>query len=98
CSVCDLSPVQQTTNPGQNWNDHDSKNDYDAFYHTLVNLIDVPIVKTSRKLRILAVQTIRRFVNHMTDERYLDLATDVLGRWCMRCFQSSFRELRMASA
>jgi serine/threonine-protein kinase ATR len=97
CTICDRTSSKAAAGTTGPWNEDIAAAERKAYYDIMNTLMSTSNLKNSRVLRVLAAQTIRRFVNHTKDPKYLDLAKDQLGRWCMRSFQSSFRELRIAS-
>lgn len=64
---------------------------------TLTSLIGLPVFEQSRRPRILAMLSLRRFVKHFNDETFLNLETSILGQFCLKSLRSSLRELRIAA-
>ena len=97
CSSCDGSSSSSPQPASYSWTEQASDEEIKRFYDLLKTIMDSASGKSSRRLRVMVCQVIRRFINHNTNPKYLDLATGYFGRWCMKSFQSSIRELRTAS-
>jgi serine/threonine-protein kinase ATR len=96
CLLCDVS-IGQTSASLKSVSHHYGAPDCQRVYEFLCLLAESSLVRNSRRLRILFVQSIRRFINHVIDEKYLNLSSDPLGRYCMKSLQSSTRELRLSA-
>lgn len=63
----------------------------------LANIIRSPEFGVSRRVRVLAMTTLRRFTVHFANQDFLKMETSALGHWCIRSLQSNIRELRIAA-
>jgi serine/threonine-protein kinase ATR len=97
CTLCDALTDQSSSTQKAAFC-HYEPPDCHRVYEFLCLLVESSLVRNSRKLRILLVQSIRRFINHVIDEKYMSLSTDPLGRYCMKSLQSSTRELRLSAS
>lgn len=64
---------------------------------TFSKLIKSPAFLDSRRPRVLAMITLRKFAVHFQDDEFIDLEISSLGQWCLQSLQSSIRELRIAA-
>ncbi|KAF2673965.1 hypothetical protein BT63DRAFT_422071 [Microthyrium microscopicum] len=96
CRICDEAYSTDSA-PDEGW-PWDSEEECQAFHQMLTELLGFTNVKNSRLLRITTVQTIGRFVKHISDPGYLDIRTDPLARFCMKSLQSTSHELRIVSS
>jgi serine/threonine-protein kinase ATR len=62
----------------------------------LESLENATSFKESRKPRVLAMITLKRFATHFRSSRLLDL-DQTLGKWCLSSLTSSLRELRICA-
>jgi serine/threonine-protein kinase ATR len=97
CQICDSSYTNRIAKVGQHWNDLSPRKEYASFFGLLSRVLEAPTVRHSKVLRIQFAQVVRRLVNHTSDWDFLDLTSADLGRWSMRSFQSSLRELRISA-
>jgi serine/threonine-protein kinase ATR len=63
----------------------------------LEHMIKSVDLHNSRRPRVLAMFTLRRFALHFDDLEFLNLETSPLAQWCLKSLTSSNRELRIAA-
>ncbi|KAG4443512.1 hypothetical protein IFR05_000985 [Cadophora sp. M221] len=64
---------------------------------TFTKLVVSQAFVESRRPRVLAMFSLKRFATHFTDPQFLDLEISPLGQWCLKSLKSSIRELRLAA-
>lgn len=64
---------------------------------TFSQLVKSPAFLDSRRPRVLAMISLKRFTTHFTNHDFMDLELSTLGQWCLQSLRSSIRELRIAA-
>jgi len=63
----------------------------------LSKLVRSKAFQESRRPRVLAMITLKRFTAHFTNNDFIDFNKSPLGQWCLQSLRSSIRELRIAA-
>ncbi|KAK0105320.1 serine/threonine-protein kinase M1 [Cadophora gregata f. sp. sojae] len=95
CLICDGEELQETV---------DAQYDEAAYsviatesIQVFVSLVKSQAFAESRRPRVLAMFTLKRFATHFKNPELLDLEASSLGQWCLMSLKSSIRELRLAA-
>nr|POF04074.1 protein kinase rad3 [Quercus suber] len=62
------------------------------------SLIQLPELRQSKKMRVLAMVALKEAAKHSKDPNYVDLAESPSGQFCLGSLHSSLRELRIAAS
>lgn len=92
CSYCDAETVKSpsTVRPcADDWNIE--------LFKTLEVFLKLDNFQRSVEVRVWAMMSLKRMLNHTRDLMHLSLAQSALGRWCINALQSSKREIRIAA-
>lgn len=90
CSQCE----KIETGPSQKPDNHHVSSDAIL---VLMNIVKSQIFQDSRKPRVLAMITLKKFTTHFRDPELIDLEVSPLAHWCLKSLRSSVRELRIAA-
>jgi len=63
----------------------------------LSKLVGSKAFQESRRPRVLAMITLKRFTVHFSNDDFIDFNRSLLGQWCLQSLHSSIRELRIAA-
>ncbi|KAM0417762.1 hypothetical protein ACHAPD_004104 [Fusarium lateritium] len=91
CSICETNEFSSRSNLNATTA---QKSRVEALFTQLIRL---PIVAESRRLRVTAMMALRKIILHCDDAEILNLETSALGQWCLQSLNSSIRELRIAA-
>jgi serine/threonine-protein kinase ATR len=97
CKLCDQFQNRMPLRIRHSGNSDQEQNSVKPLWKILTRLTEHPAIRSTKALRILLSQDIYRLINHCKEPERLDLSASQLGRWCVKSFQSSLRELRMVA-
>jgi serine/threonine-protein kinase ATR len=92
CSICEDSKYSGPKSKQDNC--EQARNDSIMVFN---NIIKSQPFQDSRKPRVLAMITLRKFTSHFRTPEFIDLETSPLAHWCLKSLRSSVRELRIAA-
>ncbi|CUS11697.1 unnamed protein product [Tuber aestivum] len=91
CSYCDADTLQATASG------RSCSQGGEELFKTLDVIQKLEEFQASTSVRVWAMISLRRLLNHTQDLARLDLAETAMGKWCLNALQSSRRLLRVAA-
>ena len=91
CTLCDTQPTAAGHRPGYDVADSE------VLLSMMANLLQLPQIQKRKRTRVAAMLALKRILSHCESVNHLDLATSVLGQWCLQALRSSMRDLRIAA-
>lgn len=92
CSYCDAESVKSSSIVRPCANDRNVE-----LFKTLEVFLKLDNFQRSVEVRVWAMMSLKRMLNHTRDLVHLSLAQSSLGKWCINALQSSKREIRIAA-
>lgn len=92
CSYCDAEVVKSSSTVRPCADDKNIE-----LFKTLEMFLRLDNFQRSVGVRVWAMMSLKRMLNHTRDLMHLSLAQSALGRWCINALQSSKREIRIAA-
>lgn len=92
CSYCDAGSVKSSSIVRPCANDRNVE-----LFKTLEVFLKLDNFQRSVEVRVWAMMSLKRMLNHTRDLVHLSLAQSSLGKWCINALQSSKREIRIAA-
>lgn len=92
CSYCDADTTKSPLTVRPYADDRNSE-----LFKTLEVFLKLDKFQMSVGVRVWAIMSLKRMLNHTRDLMHLSLAQSALGRWCLNALQSSRREIRIAA-
>jgi len=91
CSYCDVDALQAMAS------ERSYAQEGEELFKTLEVVQKLEEFQASTPVRVWAMISLRRLLNHTRDLARLDLAETAMGKWCLNALQSSRRLLRVAA-
>lgn len=92
CSYCDAETAKSLSTVRPCADDRNIE-----LFKTLEVFLKLDDFQSSVKVRVWAMMSLKRMLNHTRDLMHLSLAQSALGKWCVNALQSSKREIRIAA-
>lgn len=92
CSCCDVENVRESSFSPRKYAEGSSE-----LLKALESIQRLGAFQGSPGVRVWAMISLKRLLNHTSDLAYLDLARSALGKWTINALQSSKRLLRIAA-
>lgn len=92
CSYCDAETVKSPPTVRPCADDRNVE-----LFKTLEVFLRLDNFQRSVEVRVWAMMSLKRMLNHTRDLMHLSLAQSSLGKWCINALQSSKREIRIAA-
>ncbi|KAG9258601.1 uncharacterized protein F5Z01DRAFT_615130 [Emericellopsis atlantica] len=89
CSICEGLAMAQQAQPDTSM--------WDVWVDTFAKLTKESGFLDSKRPRVVAMQSLRRFAAHYGQGDFFNLETSAAGQWCAQSLNSSVRELRIAA-
>lgn len=92
CSYCDAETGKPPSAARLYADDKNSE-----LFRTLEVFLKLDKFQRSIEVRVWAIMSLKRMLNHTHDLTHLSLDRSALGKWCINALQSSRREIRIAA-